>query len=236
MIDHLPIWVNLLFIIVVVLTIALFFCANGRSKRLLIIIFLCTVIQSLIAYSGFYLNVDAMPPRFLIAMLPAICLIIYGLQDHQKEWILARRNSVLSTILHTIRIPVEIVLLYLFIDGMIPELMTFEGRNFDIIAGITAPIIACLMMRGKISKKVQLVWNMAGLFLILFILINATLSAELPIQMFGLDQPNRAVFYFPFVLLPSIVVPIVIYSHITEIIKLKRELHLLNTKPIQHDA
>ncbi len=224
MIDHLPMWTNILFIVVIVIAIGLCYLSNGRSKNLLLVIVGWSIIQSLIAFSGFYLNVEAMPPRFILAMAPALCFIIYGLQPRQIEWMLKNRNSVLSTFLHTIRIPVEIVLLYLFIHGMIPELMTFEGRNFDIIAGLTAPIIGILMIKNKISKKAQLIWNVAGLTLILFILINATLSAELPFQMFGFEQPNRAVFYFPFVLLPSVVVPIVIYTHITDIIKLKREL------------
>jgi hypothetical protein len=45
------------------------------------------------------------------------------------------------TILHTIRIPVELVLFFLFTYKAVPELMTFEGRNFDILSGITAPVI-----------------------------------------------------------------------------------------------
>ncbi len=216
------------------IAIALCYLSNGRSKKLLLLIVSWSIVQSLVACSGFYLNVDAMPPQFLLVMTPVVLTIIYALRPKQLAWMRKHRNTTISTFLHTIRIPVEIVLLYLFIHGMIPELMTFEGRNFDILAGLTAPIIAWLIMQNKISIKGELIWNIAGLFLILFILINGTLSAELPIQMFGFDQPNRAVFYFPFILLPSVVVPIVVYTHITDIIKLKREL--LTTKSNQHDA
>lgn len=42
---------------------------------------------------------------------------------------------------HIIRIPVELVLYRLFLNGIVSELMTFKGRNFDILAGITAPLI-----------------------------------------------------------------------------------------------
>lgn len=41
--------------------------------------------------------------------------------------------------LHIVRIPVEIALFWLFLNKGIPELMTFEGQNFDILAGMTAP-------------------------------------------------------------------------------------------------
>ncbi len=118
----------------------------------------------------------------------------------------------------------EIVLLQLFIHKMIPELMTFEGRNFDIIMGITAPIINFLYIKKWLGKKGLLGWNMIGLCLILFILVNGLLSAELPFQQFGFEQPNKAVTYFPFVLLPATVVPIVVWTHLTDIIKLIKKI------------
>jgi len=36
----------------------------------------------------------------------------------------------------------------------------------------------------------------------------------LPIQQFAFEQPNRAVLYFPFIWLPSVVIPIFIFSHL----------------------
>lgn len=45
------------------------------------------------------------------------------------------------TILHTIRIGVEIVLYGLFFYKAVPGLMTFEGRNMDIISGLSAPLV-----------------------------------------------------------------------------------------------
>lgn len=98
--------------------------------------------------------------------------------------------------------------------------MTFKGRNFDIIMGITAPIVGLLLLIQKLNKKALLVWNYIGLVLILFILANGILSAELPFQQFGFEQPNRGINYFPFILLPATIVPIVIWTHLSDIIKL----------------
>lgn len=120
--------------------------------------------------------------------------------------------------MHTVRLPVEIVLFGLFIYQMVPELMTFEGRNYDIIMGITAPIIGILLLKKRISKKALLIWNILGLFLVTFILVNGVLSAELPFQQFAFDQPNRGLNYFPFVLLPATIVPIVVWTHISDIL------------------
>ncbi|MFT4681083.1 MAG: hypothetical protein ACI9YU_000920, partial [Flavobacteriales bacterium] len=126
-----------------------------------------------------------------------------------------------STFLHTVRIPVEICLFLLFSHGMVPELMTFEGRNFDILAGITAPVIGFLFLKNWIGTKGMIAWNAVSLGLVLFILVNGVLSTELPFQQFAFDQPNRAMMYVPFVLLPATVVPIVVFTHITDILKLK---------------
>jgi len=110
-------------------------------------------------------------------------------------------------------------------SALAPELMTFEGRNFDILAGITAPIIGLIYLKNIIGKRLLLVWNFLGLCLVLFIFINGVLSAELPFQQFGFDQPNRAITFFPFILLPSVIVPVVIWTHLTDMIQLWKAQH-----------
>lgn len=223
MIENLPIWIEVLFVICSLFTIFHFYFSNGKPKILLGFLLIWSLIHSILAFVGFYQITDTLPPRFGLVLIPVIALIIYGCLPKQRKWILQNRNVERSTFLHTVRIPVEIILYYLFLNQMIPELMTFEGRNYDIIAGLTAPIFGVLFLMKKISNKTLLIWNVFGLFLILFIFLNALLSAELPFQQFGFEQPNRALSYFPFILLAATVVPIVIYTHITDIIKLSSE-------------
>jgi hypothetical protein len=122
------------------------------------------------------------------------------------------------TILHVIRIPVELVLFWLFINKAVPRLMTFEGRNFDILAGLTAPFIFYFgIIKKQIGKRVILIWNFVCLGLLINIIVNAFFSAPFPFQLFAFDQPNIAVLYFPFVWLPSCVVPLVLFSHLATI-------------------
>lgn len=101
---------------------------------------------------------------------------------------------------------------------MIPELMTFEGRNFDIISGISAPLIYYFgFVQKRLSNKIIIIWNVLCLMLLFNIVINAVFSAPFPFQKFAFDQPNIAILYFPFNWLPSCVVPIVLFSHIVVI-------------------
>lgn len=223
MIENLPYWIDALFLLTYGATLGLFYFANGKPTRLLVLIVVWSIVQSVLAFSGFYQITDSMPPRFALVLLPSVLLIIYGLLPQQLEQAVQDRNLEISPFLHTIRIPVEIVLLHLYLNKMIPELMTFEGRNFDILAGITAPIMGLLYLKNKLPKSVMLGWNVICLFLVCFILTNGLLSAELPFQQFAFEQPNKAINFFPFVLLPAVIVPIVIYTHLVDIVKLRRK-------------
>ena len=224
MIENLPNWINLLFIVTCILTIGLFYYSNGKPIKLTLLIIIWSVIQSVLAYMGFYQITDTIPPRFAFVLIPTTLLIIYGLLPKQQKWFFNQRDTKISTFLHSVRLPVEIVLYGLFTNKMVPELMTFEGRNYDILMGITAPIITWLYINKKINKKILFIWNIIGLALVFFILFNGILSSELPFQQFGFEQPNKGINYFPFVLLPGTIVPIVIWTHLSDIIKLRKEI------------
>lgn len=226
MIEHLPNWIDLTFVVTCILTIGLFYFSNGKPKKLTLLIIVWSIIQSVLAYFGFYQITDTIPPRFGLVLIPTTFLIIYGLLPKQQKWFFEQRETKISTFLHSVRLPVEIVLFALFTHKMIPELMTFEGRNYDIVMGISAPIIGYLFIQQKISKKILLAWNVVGLILVLVILFVGILSSELPFQQFGFEQPNRGINYFPFVLLPATIVPIVIWTHLSDIIKLRKEIKM----------
>ncbi len=222
--ENLSVWVTWLFLSAFVATLLLFFFSNRKPWRISGIVVLLCILQSVLAMIGFYFNTEALPPRFLLVFIPSAGLVVYGLLPKQRKWIHKGRKIEWSTFLHTIRVPVEVVLYHLSVNKLVPELMTFEGRNFDILMGITAPIMAFLFAKNLIGKRPLLVWNYIGLSFILFIFVNAVLSIESPIQQFAFDQPNRAVQYFPFVLLPVAIVPIVVWTHLSDIFHLKKLL------------
>jgi hypothetical protein len=122
------------------------------------------------------------------------------------------------TYTNIVRIPVEIVLFWLFLNKAVPELMTFEGRNFDIASGITAPFIAYFgLTKNKLNRRIILIWNFICLALLINIVVNALFSLPSPIQKFAFDQPNIAVLNFPFSWLPTFIVPIILFGHLTSI-------------------
>jgi hypothetical protein len=227
MIENLPLYIVVVFIITTLVTVGIFQNAvksgsfNSRTANFLnFILPFWLILQATIATTGFYRITETNPPRLILfAILPAI-LVIIGLFIFSRETI-EKLPLKTITLIHIIRIPVEIVLYWLFQNGQIPQVMTFEGRNFDILIGITAPFIAWLTFRNdKINKPLLIVWNLLGLILLFNIVTHAALSLPSPLQQISFEQPNRAVLYFPFIWLPSSIVPIVLFCHLAGLYKL----------------
>jgi hypothetical protein len=119
-------------------------------------------------------------------------------------------------------------LFWLFVHNTIPRAMTFEGRNFDILSGLSAPLVYYFgFVKQKLNHTILIVWNAGCIFLLLNVVVSAALSLPERFQSFGFEQPNIAVGYFPFLLLPAILVPLVLFSNAAAI----RQL-VLNKKAI----
>lgn len=220
---QLPHYIPAVFVATALLTVFLFFKASRGSVVTLLIILGWMALQGLIAFKGFYTKTDSIPPRFFLTVVPALlCIIILFVTGNGRQYVDSLDLRWL-TLLHTIRIPVELVLLWLSLHKAVPQLMTFEGRNFDILSGLTASIIYALAFsRNGVKRKLLLVWNFVCLALLINIVVLAVLSAPFPFQRLAFEQPNIAVLYFPFVWLPCCVVPLVLLSHLAAINQLLR--------------
>jgi hypothetical protein len=228
MIPGLPLYISVLFIIVTLITVYLFYRASHQSDITFIVLASWLMIQAVISLKGFYTNTDTAPPRFALAVAPAILLILLLFSTKKGRIYIDSLDEQQLTYLHAVRVPVEIILFALFSHKLIPGLMTFEGRNFDIFSGITAPLIAWLGYEKKqLSTRAILIWNFICLALVLNVVINGMLSAPSRFQQFAFDQPNTAILYFPFVWLPACIVPIVIFSHLVCIRQLLKKRQTL---------
>ena len=215
---NVPIYINLLFILITCFTVWQFFKAAGKSKRVLFIVLLWMLLQGAVGLTGFYQETQALPPRFVFLVAPTlIFIVILFLTSKGKRFIDSLSLKEL-TLLHVVRVPVEICLYFLFLAKLIPGIMTFEGYNYDVTSGLSAILIYLLIfVSKKASEKVLLTWNILCLLLLLNIVIIAVLSVQTPFQRLAFDQPNIGLTYFPFVWLPSMVVPLVLLSHLAAI-------------------
>ncbi len=183
------------------------------------------MILSVLAATGYFTVTNTLPPRFfLVILIPIIGIVLFFSTRWGRRFI-DRFDMAQLTVLHSIRIFIEMVLFWLFLTKLMPQLMTFEGRNFDIISGLTAPLVYYFgFVKRTLGAKTLIAWNFLCLFILLFTVGNAILSAPTPFQKLGFDQPTVAVLYFPFVWLPGIVVPLVIFSHLISIRLLLKQI------------
>lgn len=190
-------------------------------------------IQAVLAILGFFDSFDALPPRmvFPVAITFLTCYMI-GFGSAGKP---IRELVSLEYLhyLHIARIFVEVIFLHgLFELGLVAKAITYEGTNFDLYAGLTGPVIGLLVFRYRLLPiSVALVWNIVACAILVSVFVQATLSAPSPIQRMGFDQATTAIFYFPFIWLPTFVAPVMILAHFISIRKImekpKKQLDLL---------
>ena len=216
--ETLPFYVYLIFGITVLVAIMLFYKATNYSKSFLLLLFIWLIFQTIISLLGFYKVANTIPPRFGLLIIPPVILTIVRFNTNKGKQFVDGLSIKTLTLFHTIRIPVEIVLYWLCIHKAVPEILTFEGRNFDIFSGLSAPFIYYFgFVKNKLNKTILLLWNFMCLGLLFNIAFNAILSLPSAFQQFAFEQPNVAILQFPFVLLPSILVPLVLFSHLASI-------------------
>jgi hypothetical protein len=112
------------------------------------------------------------------------------------------------------RIPVEWLLHRLYQEGVVPVQMTYAGRNFDIVTGLTAAALGVWLVRGRPSKRVVLGWNVLGLALLINIITIAVLSTPVPFRRFLEGPPNLLPSLFPYVWLPTFLVQMALAGHV----------------------
>lgn len=179
------------------------------------------LLLSILSINGFFADFTSLPPRPALAILiplPVIFIIAFSkpgaalLTIIPQHWIIYMQSF---------RIAVELLLMLAFINGKIPEQMTFEGRNFDILTGILAlPVGYLLAKRATYAPKLAIAFNIIGLLLLINILVIAVLSMPTSIRYFMDEPSNTLVGQFPFILLPGVLVPLAYTLHILSLRKL----------------
>jgi hypothetical protein len=224
MLTNLPDSLIVIFLLTVILTFLLFINAVKNKATAAVVLVIWLAVTGILSFKQVFQDTSAIPPRLMIVLAPAILFIVLLLVTKSGRRFTDSIDLKKLTLVHIIRVPVEITLFMLYGHKLIPELMTFAGRNFDILSGITAPIMYFICFRNSQLKnrRLLLVWNFICLGLLLNIVINALLAAPFPFQQFAFDQPNIAILYFPFTWLPCFIVMIVLYSHLAAIRQLIR--------------
>jgi len=194
---------------------------RNNNAATIIVLLVWLTFTLIIGVSGFLNDFTSMPPKLLLITLPPFLFLLVILLSKQFHELCAPLDNFWFIYPQTFRVLMEFILWLLYKYGIIPVQMTFEGRNFDILVGLTAPIIAYYCFNRKTwSPKVALVWNFAGLALLINVVVISFLSTPYPFRQFMNEPANTIVFYFPFIWLPAVVVPFALFLHVLSIRRL----------------
>lgn len=183
-------------------------------------------LTGVLSLSGFFRDFTSFPPRLTLVLIVPLIAIIWIVSTKTTRDILLHTPPETIIGLQSFRVFVEILLWMLFITNLAPIQMTFEGRNLDILSGITAPLVAFLVARKKISIAFTIIWNIACLGLLANIVITAIASMPTPFRVFMNEPPNTIVAEFPIVWLPALLVPMAYSLHFLSL----RQLLLADVK------
>lgn len=230
---NVPFYINSLLFLTVLLIIAFVFYSlkhalstmntpAGKKKKYYIVTAVIItgwlITSALIAFNGTLFDFTSTPPKLMLIVLPPVLAISYLSSSTRVNALIREIPSSWLVYIQSFRIPVELFLWMLFARNIIPVQMTFEGLNYDILIGFSAPLVAYYSLsQNKWPRIVAVLWNFAGLLLVTNIFLVAFLSTPGPMRQFFNEPPNTIVAYFPFVWLPAFIVPFAYLMHILSI-------------------
>ena len=171
------------------------------------------MLTTALAVSGFLREWQALPPHLLLVLLPPLGLTIFLLRSRRVGTLLDALPLAALVAPQVFRVAVELLLWLLYREGRLPVQMTFEGRNWDVFVGLTAPLMAGLLSRNP-RPAVAIAWNVAGLLILGNIVVVAILSTPLPFRQFWNEPANTVIADFPWVWLPGVLVPVAYALHL----------------------
>jgi len=165
------------------------------------------------AASGILRDWDRTPPPFAFLVLGVVVVSLalsfstVGTRIAQQIpiWVLVAAQS--------FRLPLEVAMHALVDRGIMPVQMSYSGRNFDIVTGAAAVIVAVLVKAGTGGRGLVAAWNVLGLGLLVNVVTVAIVSTP-RIRYFGDQQVVTFVTYTPFVWLPAVLVLAALAGHL----------------------
>lgn len=163
---------------------------------------------AVIVLSGF---VEASPmPRLPVTFI-AIMLVSVGAGFSRVGGWLASSVPLAALVgFQAFRLPLELILHAWAKSGTIPETMTWTGRNWDIVSGVTAIVAA-----GFVGRSRGWAWLMSfvGIALLVNVARVAILSSPLPFA-WPVTPPLLLAFHLPYALIVPVCVGGAAFGHV----------------------
>jgi hypothetical protein len=182
------------------------------------------LIVGMLALDRYFAKFSETPYRLGIALIPPFIGILFlsfhpltlrWIREIPQRWLIG---------LQTFRALVALEFFFLNKDGVLPRVLTFRGGNFDNLIGISAPFVAWyvhkLHRRNKSAARLVTIWNIVGLILLTDTVTRGLLAMPTKFQYFTEKPDNIGMAFFPWIWIPTFVVPL---AYLLHILSLRRE-------------
>jgi len=143
------------------------------------------------------------PPPMLLILLSMVVFLAWS---SRQPWTAKLAELPLPFLVgfHGFRIVVELLIHIAVQEGMAHPTMTWSGTNWDIVAGVTAVLLAPFAKR--LDHRVLQIWNVSMALVLMVTVVTAVLAAPIPFRQIMGEPANTWVTHFPFIWLPAILV------------------------------
>lgn len=170
-----------------------------------------------LAQAGWLAVWDARPPRLPLIPLAGMAAVVAAHRTALLRRLLDATPRHWPVAMQTFRIGVELAFLGLYLAGGAPQQVTFEGRNFDVLVGVTAPFIALAIRQGRLAPGAVVAWNVLGLAILSNTIFTTLSSTPGPVHLDWPGMPFTGFGHWPFVWIPGFLAPLAIFLHIFSI-------------------
>jgi hypothetical protein len=174
-------------------------------------------VSSALVRSGVLADSTALPPRWPLLPLTALGTLILLSLTRTFRQLLPEIPPWQPVALQTFRVGVELAFWRLHAEGVAPIQVTFEGRNFDVLVGLTAPLIAAGIAFNWFGPRVTIAWNVFGLAMLANAIGTVATSAPGPLHLNWPGEPFTAIASWPVIWIPAFLAPVGIFLHIVSI-------------------
>ena len=183
-----------------------------------------------LGYAGVIANTALRPPGLLYLLVPIALFVMFMARSRAGQTVALSIPLWLMASAESLRLVVELFLHELWLDGQIPKMMTFQGDNFDILIGMSAPIVAWLLATRGLSDRLALAWNAIGIAMLANVVLRGALTTPGPLHLLSTEVPNAAIGTFPFTFIPGLMVPLALVLHVLSIRALRERMVLMSSR------
>jgi hypothetical protein len=169
------------------------------------------------------LSFTTVPPTMMVAVVIGIGLALSLGLSHTGERLAATVPLAALVGSQAFRFPLELAMHRAMSEGLMPVQMSYSGLNFDILTGLSALLLGVVLAVRPVDYRIVRAWNAIGFLLLFNIVTIAVLSTPL-FRVFHNEPANTWIASFPYVWLPTVLVPAALLGHVLVWRRLRLEM------------